>query len=157
MRHPFKIGLSFGLTSGIITTLGLMIGLDTSTHSRLAVIGGILTIAIADALSDALGIHISEESEERHTTREIWEATLSTFISKFVFASSFIVFIVLLEMSIAIIASVLWGLFLVAIFSYYISRGGEPVKVVLEHLFITLVVIILSYYVGSWIGSIFEY
>jgi len=157
MRHPFKIGLSFGLTSGIITTLGLMIGLDTSTHSRLAVIGGILTIAIADALSDALGIHISEESEERHTSKEIWEATLSTFISKFVFASSFILFIVLLEMRIAILASVVWGLFLVAIFSYYISRGKRPIRVVSEHIFITLIVIVLSYYVGSWIGSIFEY
>jgi len=32
----------------------------------------VLTIAIADAFSDALGIHVSEESENRHTHREIW-------------------------------------------------------------------------------------
>jgi len=55
--------MSFGLTSGIITTLGLIVGLHSGTHSKLAVIGGILTIAMADALSDALGIHVSEESE----------------------------------------------------------------------------------------------
>ena len=61
-KHSLRIGFSFGLTSGIITTLGLMVGLHAGTHSRLAVIGGILTIAIADAFSDALGIHISEES-----------------------------------------------------------------------------------------------
>ncbi|HID20408.1 MAG TPA: hypothetical protein EYP28_05685, partial [Methanophagales archaeon] len=62
MKHSLKIGFSFGLTSAIITTLGLMVGLHSGTHSKLVVIGGVLTIAIADAFSDALGIHISEES-----------------------------------------------------------------------------------------------
>ncbi|MGZ8381620.1 MAG: hypothetical protein ACXW4C_08190, partial [Nitrospira sp.] len=55
MKASFKTGLSFGLTSGVITTLGLMVGLHSGTHSRTVVIGGILTIAIADAMSDALG------------------------------------------------------------------------------------------------------
>ncbi|MBU0501654.1 MAG: hypothetical protein KJ811_00210, partial [Candidatus Margulisbacteria bacterium] len=91
MRHSIKVGFSFGITSGIITTLGLMVGLNSSTHSELVVIGGILTIAIADALSDALGIHISEESENVHSTKEIWEATLATLFSKFLFALTFII------------------------------------------------------------------
>ncbi len=71
MKHSFKVGFSFGLTSGIITTLGLMIGLYSGTNSQLVVIGGILTIAIADSMSDALGIHISEESENTHSSKEI--------------------------------------------------------------------------------------
>jgi len=54
MRAPLRSGISFGLTSGVITTLGLMVGLQSGTQSRLAVVGGVLTIAIADALSDAL-------------------------------------------------------------------------------------------------------
>ena len=66
MKHSIKVGFSFGLTSGIITTLGLMIGLNSSTNSSIVVIGGILTIAIADSLSDAIGIHIAEESENIH-------------------------------------------------------------------------------------------
>jgi len=49
MKHQLKTGVSFGLTSGIITTLGLMVGLHSGTQSRIAVVGGILTIAIADA------------------------------------------------------------------------------------------------------------
>jgi len=44
-------GLSFGVTSGVITTFGLMIGLYSGTNSRLAVVGGILIIAFADAFS----------------------------------------------------------------------------------------------------------
>ena len=86
MKHSLKVGFSFGLTSGIITTLGLMVGLNSGTRSKLVIIGGVLTIAIADAFSDALGIHISEESENRHSGKEIWEATMSTFLSKFIFA-----------------------------------------------------------------------
>ena len=91
MKHSWKVGLCFGLTSGIITTLGLMIGLYSGTYSKIIVISGILTIAIADSLSDAFGIHVSEESENKHTKKEIWESTLSTFFCKFIIASSFII------------------------------------------------------------------
>ena len=49
MKSSYKIGLSFGLTSGVITTLGLLVGLDAGTHSQPIVLGGILTIAVADS------------------------------------------------------------------------------------------------------------
>jgi len=91
MKASFKTGLTFGLTSGVITTLGLMVELHSGTHSRTVVIGGIPTIAIADAMSDALGIHVSEESKNRGPTRQIWEATLATFVAKFVIAMTFVV------------------------------------------------------------------
>lgn len=82
MKHSLKIGFSFGLTSGIITTLGLMVGLHSGTHSKLVVIGGVLIIAIADAFSDALGIHVSEESENKHVTKEIWDPHFLLFYLK---------------------------------------------------------------------------
>lgn len=109
MKHSVKTGFSFGLTSGIITTLGLMVGLHSGTHSQLAIIGGILTIAIADAFSDALGIHISEESRNAHRPTEIWEATLATFATKFIVALSFVVPVLLLPLTTAIVVSILWG------------------------------------------------
>ena len=158
MKHSLKVGFSFGLTSGIITTLGLMIGLYSGTHSKIAVIGGILIIAIADAFSDALGIHISEESENKHTTREIWESTISTFLSKFIFALAFIVPVLLLQLSTAIIASVVLGLFALGIFSFYIAKEQKvkPWKVIMEHLLIAVVVIVITHYVGGWIGATFN-
>jgi len=82
LQHSIKVGLSFGLTSGVITTLGLMVGLYSGTQSERAVIAGILTIAIADSMSDALGIHMVEESEGIHTPLEIWTSTLTTFFIK---------------------------------------------------------------------------
>lgn len=158
MKHSFKVGFSFGLTSGIITTLGLMVGLNSAVNSKLVVIGGILTIAIADSLSDALGIHISEESENKHTTKEVWEATLSTFFCKFIVASSFIVPIILCkELRTAIIISVVWGLFLLSFFSFIMAKEqkAKSWRVVLEHLIIAVAVIVVAHYVGHWIGLTF--
>jgi len=157
MKHSLKVGFSFGLTSGIITTLGLMVGLHSGTHSKLVVIGGVLTIAIAYAFSDALGIHVSEESENKHTVKEIWEATISTFFSKFVFALTFVIPVFLFELSTAIVVSIIWGLSLLGIFSYGMAKQQKekPWKVVAEHLIIAFVVIIITHLVGDWIGSTF--
>ncbi len=157
MKESVKTGVSFGLTSGIITTLGLMVGLDSGTHSKTVVLGGILTIAIADAFSDALGIHISEESENKHTSSEIWVSTASTFASKFFFALTFLVPVLLFELSQAIIVSVLWGLMWLTVLSVNMAREQKtrPLAVATEHLFIALLVILTTHYVGDKIASIF--
>jgi len=156
MKHSLKTGLSFGLTSGTITTLGLMVGLHSGTHSRLAVLGGILTIAIADAFSDALGIHISEESENIHTHREIWESTLATFFSKLGFALTFTIPVFLFRLPTAIFVSVIWGLCALAVISFTIAKeqGTKPWRVVAEHLAIALMVIGATHYAGDWIGRV---
>lgn len=159
MENAIKKGLGFGLTSGIITTLGLIVGLAAGTQLRSAVIGGVLVIAIADSMSDALGIHVAEESENHHTAKQIWQATLSTLFSKFLFALSFIIPLLLLPLTIAVIASVIWGLCLIAAFSYYIARQQKEVasyKVVFEHLLIAIVVIIATHYLGVWVNQIFS-
>lgn len=156
MRTAVKKGLSFGLTSGIITTLGLIIGLNSGTRSQMVIISGILTIAIADSLSDALGIHISEESKGDQKHKQVWEATLFTFIGKFLFGLSFLIPILVFDLNTAIIVSVIWGIFLLSISSYYIARKNKntPWKVIGEHLIIAALVIIATHYTGEWINSI---
>jgi VIT1/CCC1 family predicted Fe2+/Mn2+ transporter len=159
VKHSIKIGFSFGLTSGIITTLGLMVGLHSGTGSKVAVLGGVLTIAIADAFSDALGIHVAEESENVHSPKEIWEATISTFFSKFLFALTFIIPILLFELSTAILVSIIWGLSVLSIISFGMAKeqGENPWKVVAEHVIIALIVVVITHYVGDWISSRFSW
>lgn len=156
-KHSVKTGISFGLTSAVITTLGLMVGLNSSTGSKLAVVGGILIIAIADTFSDALGIHVSEESENKHTRKEIWESTICTFLAKFIFALTFIVPVLIFTLQKAIIISIFWGLFLIALFSFYIAKDQKKnaFKIVSEHLLTTIVVILFSHLAGLWISSVF--
>ena len=155
MKTSFKTGLSFGLTSGVITTLGLMVGLHSGTHSRAVVIGGILTIAIADAMSDALGIHIAEESKNNGVVSEIWESTVATFASKFLIALTFVVPVLLLPLEAAMTVSVGWGLTLLTVLSYLLARAQQiPAwKVIVEHVVIGVSVIAITHYVGGWIHS----
>lgn len=158
MRQSVKTGLSFGLTSGVITTLGLLVGLHAGTQSRVAVIGGIVTIAVADALSDAMGIHLAEESKNNGSELEIWEATVSTFLAKFVIAMSFAVPIVLLPLDEAVIASVAWGLGLLALLSYGLAKAQKiaPWKVIAEHVAIALLVVAATHYLGEWLRGVLQ-
>ena len=156
MKNSLRTGVSFGLTSAVITTLGLMVGLHSGTQSRIVVLAGILTIAIADAFSDALGIHISEEAENIHTAKEIWGATVATFLTKFLFAMTFLVPVLFISLSVAIIVNLIWGLSILTVLSYIIARsqGKPPWKIVGEHLLIAIVVIAATHWMGDWIGKV---
>jgi VIT1/CCC1 family predicted Fe2+/Mn2+ transporter len=135
-----------------------MVGLSSGTQLKIAVIGGILTIAIADSFSDAIGIHVSEESECKHTSKEIWQSTIATFISKFFFAISFIIPVLYFkDLSTAIFVSIVWGLMLLSVLTYFISKGQnkKPWRAIGEHVIIAIVVIILTHYTGQWIAQTF--
>ncbi len=157
MKSSHKTGLAFGLTSGVITTLGVIIGLNAATSLRLAIIGGILTVAIADAFSDALGIHISQEASSENNHKEIWEATLSAFAAKLIVASSFLIPILMFPLQTAIKINLAWGLILITTFNYYLakSRNESPTKVITEHLAITIIVIIITHFTGKLISTYF--
>jgi len=158
IRKSFKVGVSFGMVSGVLTTLGLLIGLGVSTQSKAAVIGGVLTIAIADALSDAFGVHLSQEASGDSSTRHVWEATVSTFLSKFIFALTFLIPVYFFNIKYAIIVSSLWGFFLIGFLSILISKGmgkKEKLEVVLEHFVLFLLITFSSYFIGILIDRLF--
>ena len=152
-----RTGLFFGATSGVITTLGLITGLNAGTHSIAAVLGGIFVIAVADAMSDALGIHLAEEADPNATAHHIWSATISTFVNKFVFALSFAVPLLLLPLDEAVLASLLWGMFVIIVLSYFLARAqkASPIMIIGEHLGIAVLVVVLSHFIGVWVGKTF--
>ncbi len=155
MKLSLKKGLSFGLTSAVITTLGLITGLGASTGSSLVIISGILVIAIADSFSDALGMHVSTEAEGGHTTREIWEATISTFLAKFIFALTFVIPFLFLSINLAFWLDIIWGVLILIMVSYRLAREQKlkPRSVIIEHLFITTIVLFLGHYLGQLISN----
>ena len=157
MRAWFKTGFNFGLSSGVITTIGLMVGLFAGTHSTEVVLAGIITIAFADAFSDAFGIHVSQESVNGLSHREVWYTTIVTFLAKLVFALSFVIPILLFSLPVAMIVSLVWALLLIVSANIVIARGERcsPMRVVGEHLLFALVVVAVTYYVGVWVDTLF--
>lgn len=154
LNDSVKTGISFGLTSGTITTLGLMMGLFSGTHDKLIVIGGILTIAFADAFSDALGIHVSEESRSTSTTKSVWTATITTFLTKVLFSLTFLIPILLFNLTFAVWFNIAYGLIVIALISYKIAvlEKESPAKAIFEHLFITIMVLAVTFAIGHVIN-----
>jgi VIT1/CCC1 family predicted Fe2+/Mn2+ transporter len=156
MSVSIKKGLSFGLTSGVITTLGMVVGVNASTSSRLAVIAGIVAIAIADAFSDAVAMHVSEESEGIHSRGDVWEATIATFLAKFIFAMTFVIPIWFLPLDMAVMIDIVWGLSIMTVFNFLLARSQDErvLRVIFEHLAIAIFVILITYTVGLSLSTI---
>lgn len=109
-------------------------------------------MAIADALSDALGIHLAEESRPAATTLHVWEATLSTFLAKLITAGTFAIPVLLFELRTSIVVSIFWGLVVLTALSAVLARqqGLAPWKAIGEHVLVAIGVVTISYYVGLW-------
>ena len=131
-----------------------MVGLHSGIHSRTVAIGGIVTIAIADAMSDTLGIHVSEESKNSGPTRQIWEATVATFVAAMIFVAP----VMTRPLDQAIVISAIWGLLVLAVLSFFVAQAQAipPWKVIGEHLLITLCVVVITHAVGNWVQGLVE-
>jgi VIT1/CCC1 family predicted Fe2+/Mn2+ transporter len=152
-----RTGVFFGATSGVITTIGLIAGLYAGTNSVVAVLGGILVIAVADAMSDAMGIHLAQEADPESSDQHIWAATFWTFITKLVVALTFALPLIWLPLQAAVALAVGWGFLVITGLSTYLARVQQaPVlHVVTEHLAIAILVVAVSHFIGVWVGRAF--
>jgi len=156
-RWNHQTKFSFGATSGIITNLALIVGLDTLTHPRLSIIGGMLIIALADNISDSLGIHIYQESECIRK-KEVWFSTVTNFLTRLFVSLMFILLVATLPINYAVIFSIICGLALLAGMSYIIAKnsGISPFLAIFEHISIAVIVIAASHLIGRWIIGSFR-
>ncbi len=145
------------MTSGVITALGLMVGLHSGTHSKLVVVGAIISIAIADPLSDAVGIHVSEKSKGA-SRRQIWVSTLTYFLSEFLFEITFLAPVLIFELSTAVIVAVAWGLAILSVLSYHVARSlnQNPARMIAEHLLMAVFVVTATHFLGEWVSRMFR-
>lgn len=143
---------SFGGVAAVVTSLGLIIGLDAASASRATIVGGLLIVAIADNLTDSLSIHMYQESE-RLDARKAFRATLINFATRFSLALSFVLLMIILPLRIALIASSIWGLLLLTGLTYVIARDrGRPVMPeLLKHIAAAVAVLVASKAIGHWI------
>lgn len=150
----YETRFSFGATAAIITNLGLIAGLRTGEYAKLSIIGGMLVIALADNISDSVGIHIYQEAE-CIATKEVWLSTMSNFLTRLLVSMTFISLIAFLPLNIAVVLSILLGLFLLSVMSYMIAKDRKinPYLAIFEHVGIAILVIILSSFAGKMIIS----
>ena len=151
-------GLGFGTASGVITTLGIIVGLYSSSAARLAIIGGIFTVSVADALSDALGEHLSEESKRHPVQNDVRNITISTFFSKLLIGLSFVVPFILLPVVHAVVISVIYSAVVLTLLSLRIAKrtGQNRFEVITEHLLVGFSVVVITFLLGKWVENAFD-
>jgi VIT1/CCC1 family predicted Fe2+/Mn2+ transporter len=137
--------ISFGSSSAVITGLAIIIGLSGTVNAKMNIITALLLIAIADNISDSFGIHVHQESE-CHKPREVIRTTLDNFIARFIITMIFILFVFFLPLGYSIILSVIVGLSIITILSYFIAKKQKinPYKEISKHLALAILVMLIG-------------
>jgi hypothetical protein len=151
-KHMISLRLptvSFGTVSGVVTSIGLIIGFGAAGISKSTIIGGLLIIGLADNLTDALSIHIYQESEklEGHAA---FRATLSNFGTRLLISLSFVTLVLTFSSATAVFVSLAWGIALLTGLTWVVarSRGANVTTEVFKHLAVAAVVIAASRAIG---------
>jgi VIT1/CCC1 family predicted Fe2+/Mn2+ transporter len=146
----------FGSTAAIITNISLIVGLGSVQTGKGPILGGLLTIALADNISDSLGIHMYKESEGYEGKLSLLATSLN-FLSRLLVSCSFIAIVLIFSISNSIIIAIVWGLLLLTLISYLIAKSNNDNSIleIIKHLLIAVIVIILSRYVGYGISKYF--
>ena len=148
---------SFGITSAIVTSLAFIVGLSESINSKLAIIVSLLIFAVADNISDSLGLHIFQESDLKKP-KVVSVSTFSNFFARLLVVLIFVLAVVFLPIDYAVIFSIIYGISLLSILSYFIAKEqkANPYLSILEHVTIAVLVIIVSYFLREWIVNFFK-
>jgi vacuolar iron transporter family protein len=143
----------FGSTSAITTNICLIVGLGSSQASKLALLGALFTIAMADNISDSLGIHMYKEAEGSKTPDSFLSMALN-FSARLLISASFILIVLISPYKFTALLTIVWGFLLLVGISYIIARQNQvnPVKETLKHLLVASCVVTASYFVGQWIA-----
>jgi VIT1/CCC1 family predicted Fe2+/Mn2+ transporter len=142
-------GIAFGIMDGVITALGILMGLS-AFQNRLILFLGVIITGIADAFANAAGMHVSQEAEKLHGKHEVWKTTLYTFfstISVFVILATPLLFI---QFSQAIFVSWVIGILLLVWLGFFVSEGKNRLKIISEYVAIGIAISLISFFIANY-------
>jgi VIT1/CCC1 family predicted Fe2+/Mn2+ transporter len=145
---------SFGGTAAIVTSMGLIFGLEAAASTRQAIVSALLIVALADNLSDSLSVHVYQEAENLDS-REAFRSTLANFVTRLLVALSFVALVLLAPRDLLSGIAIAWGFALLSALTFRIARARKrPVaREIAKHIAIALVVLAVSRALGTWISS----
>lgn len=146
-------GLTFGVMDGVITCLGVIMGLSAADN-RFFLILGVLAVGFADALADAAAFHVGQETEKHHKKKEIRKSTVLTFIGVF---SGFLILsvpILAFDLAVGVIGALIFGVILLGGLGRLvacINPKHSANRLMLEYISMGLAVSALTFIVGRLI------
>jgi hypothetical protein len=158
MNSAFKKGIGFGLSSAVIATLAIIVGMHSGTDLKHVVVSAVLVIAFADSLADSLAVLLSEKEDKNTTAKEVWLTTITAFLSKLIFALTFLIAIFIFNLHLAIWVDIIYGLTILAVYSFNIAKSTNKgiLKTISLHILLAIVVIAASHGIGTLIGNLYQ-
>jgi len=147
--------ISYGGTAAVVTSTALICGLSAADTTKPIIVSALLIAALADNLTDALSVHVFQESEQLDR-KDAFTGTVTNFATRLLLCISFVPFVVLSPLAHAANIAILWGAFLLAMLTYLVARERKmnPALEVAKHLLVASAVIATSMLIGRWIGSV---
>jgi VIT1/CCC1 family predicted Fe2+/Mn2+ transporter len=147
---------TFGSSAAIITNASLIAGLGSAGAGKAPILGGLLTFALADNISDSLAIHLYQESEGAGRELPLF-ATVMNFLARLATSLSFVAIVLAFPVRQSVPVAIVWGLLLLVLVSYLItrSRNQSSLGEIVKHVLIAVIVIALSRLVGYLISEHF--
>ena len=145
-----------GSSAAVITNVSLIVGLGSARAGKGPILSGLLTVALADNISDSLGIRLYKESEgcgERLSRL----ATALNFLSRLLVSLSFVAIVLMFSAPQAMIIGIAWALLFLTLISYLVTRSNHAnsVTTIIRYVLIAVGAIVLSRCVGHLIADHF--
>ena len=146
----------FGCSAAVITNVSLIVGMGSARAGKGPILGGLLTFAVADNISDSLGIRLYKESEgcgEKLSRL----ATALNFFSRLLVSLSFVAIVLILPAAQAMVIGIVWAFLLLTLISFLITRCNHEnsVTTIIRHVVIAVIAIASSRCVGQLIARHF--
>jgi hypothetical protein len=135
--------------------MALIGGLSAADATKAIIVSALLIAALADNLTDALSIHIFQESEQLDQ-KAAFTGTVTNFFTRLLLCISFAALVGLFPLVHAAKVATLWGMSLLAALTYLVARERrvKPLLEVVKHLLVASAVIAASGAIGHWIGAV---
>lgn len=140
------IGASFGMISGIMTALGLILSSYGAKQQVFLIILTLVSLAVSDGLSDALGIYYGSYVDDNDLTKSLKEAG-RTFMGKATIPLVFaLIFYLVHDMRLGSQINVGLAFFGILALNFTVFESTE-MRIINTGIFITIVVV--NYVIGS--------
>lgn len=148
--------VAFGMSSAVMTVLGIIIGLISANQPLNAVIGGIASVALADSMADALGVYTAKRSERGSSPKIALKSGLYTFWSKLIFSSSFLLWFFIFPLQVSVMVSMAWAFVILVFINFLISYAqDEPILTnILKNVGLACIIVLASFLVGNWASKL---
>jgi len=141
---------SFGLVSGAVTVMGMIIGTATATASTSMVILSIFLVALGEALGDSLGGFMEKKVERMSSFKKALYRAKNLGFGIFFTEASFAIWFLFLPVKLGVILSLLYGILLISFVSVEESfiKDQRLSKTLFINLTLFFITVAASYFVG---------